>query len=163
MPSAPRQAIHPADPRRHRGMAVERLTLVQDLVEALVVGGVDRGRVLQEREREQVGGGERVAEQVRAPGEQALEEGEVLAQRGPVRLGAALVGDRVGRDLPDAVEPVGEDVDLGGARRVVGPQRRGGGGGVRGGAGGGGGGGPPPPRRGGGPERRAGGGGGGRP
>src|SRR6059058_6124034 len=53
----PRQRVDPGDPGGQGGAAVERLALVQDLMEAVVVGRVDRGRVLQEREHDEVRGG----------------------------------------------------------------------------------------------------------
>ena len=108
----------------------------------LVVVGLDRDGVAQERPRGAVGGAE-LAEEVVAPGEQALEErraGAAAARSSARRPRLALaalerVGDQVRLALPGAVEPVEEDLDLGRARRVGREQRRVGEALARGGAG----------------------------
>ena len=97
----------------------------------LVVAGIDRHRVPQERPGAAVGGAE-VAEQVVAVGEERLEDVEPalhpVAPPGDV-LAVALAaldrgGDQVRLALPGPVEPVEEDLDLGGPGTVGGEQRR---------------------------------------
>ena len=48
----------------------------------------------------------------------------MFAHRAGELLGRAVVGDRVRRALPDAVEPVAEDPHLGTPRRVAGDEGR---------------------------------------
>src|SRR5688572_24050940 len=109
---------------------VQRHALVQYAVEELVVVGLDRLRVAQERPRRAVGGAER-SEQVLAAGQQALEQVEPplqpLAPAPDVavlpRAALERVGDQVRLALPRAVEPVEEQLDLGPRRRRGGEQR----------------------------------------
>src|SRR4051794_22198234 len=84
----------PPDPVREPGMGVaEALVLLEDAVEALVVLGLARQPVLEERVRAHVGRRELLAEQVRPPREQRLEAVERRAHLGRQRL------DPLGRRL----------------------------------------------------------------
>src|SRR3954471_2500669 len=126
-----RQGIHAVDPGSEpRACPPVSLPIAQDQVEELVVISVVQRRELQEREGTDVGGGERVAEEVVAVLEHGLEAVERLDHLG-LELGyAALVRrrlaelrfDRVRRSLPGAVEPVDEFLDLARERGRV--QRR---------------------------------------
>ena len=109
------------DPRAQTGWGIE---LAQHGVEGNGVRRVGlRAGVLDEREGADVRGRE-VAEQVVAPVEQALEE--ALPAREPPQEGGVLVtrGDGVRRSLPDIVEPLDEDVNLGAGARLARIQRR---------------------------------------
>jgi hypothetical protein len=108
-------------------VVAERLKLPQDQVKRLGVPLVVQERVLEERERGAVGSRE-LAEEVVAPVEESFEHVEGATQLLTEPVDAALVGsllaplgiDLVGWALPDAVEPVEEDVDLGTAGRSAG-------------------------------------------
>src|SRR5215208_3261646 len=70
-----RQRLHPLDPAREPRVAVDRLVLGEDRVEAIVVvrWQVAEGE-LEERVGGAVGGRQRVAEEMVASAEQALED-----------------------------------------------------------------------------------------
>src|SRR4051812_10320764 len=88
-----RVRVDAADPRLEPRMRVaERLVLPQHAVEELVVARVVDERVLQERERRHVRGRELVAEQVRAAGQERLEEVERAGELDGVLADAGLVG-----------------------------------------------------------------------
>ena len=101
-------------------LGAERLELTQDQVELLRVALVVEQRVLEEREGGTVGGRELAEEKVPS-GEEVLEDvergGQLTAERGDALLVRSLLAplcvDLVRRSLPDAVEPVEEDVDRG--------------------------------------------------
>src|SRR3954464_1810215 len=120
--SGQRVLAHPVDPRFDTRVAVDRQPALQDPVELLLVALFPEHRVLEERERDDVGGAE-VAEQVVAPREERLEE---IEGRGDARSAVLLVparSDQVRRPLPEAVEPVDEYVHLRATRLVRRPER----------------------------------------
>ena len=130
--SRPGTGVHATDPRLEpRVPAVQGEVLPEDEVELVGVGLVVDEAVLEERKRRAVGRRE-LPEEVVAPGEQPLEELERPRQLpaelvDPLRIGLRLAPlrlDLVRRPLPDPVEPVEEDVELGTARLVLREERR---------------------------------------
>lgn len=71
--------VHPVDPAgQSRAAVAQRLVVIEDPVDGLVVDGLAGARVLEDGARGQVRGRELVAHEVIAALEQALEEIEVL-------------------------------------------------------------------------------------
>ena len=102
--------------------------------EVVVVRARSEDAVLQEREGADVGGAEGLADEPVAAVEQSRRSrcsqprsscaaGRAgAARRARARRSSAV--DRVGRELPDVVEPLDEDVDLGAAAGLGRPERR---------------------------------------
>ena len=116
---------------RLRVILTEPLELAQDRVERLVVVGVVVERVLEERKRRAVSGRELAVEVVPAV-EQTLEQVEGAGHLTPERCDPLLIGmglpaqrfDLVRWALPDSVEPLEEDLQLGAPRRLDGEEAR---------------------------------------
>src|SRR4051795_13091001 len=115
------EGVHALYPGAETGSSVAvALAVPEDQGEELVVLWIVQRGELQEREGADVGGGERVADEVRGVGEHLLEAVEraehlvlELAYEGLVRMGLAeLRLDLVRRALPALVEPVDEVLDL---------------------------------------------------
>src|SRR5439155_14160125 len=116
-----RPRVDPLDPgAESRVRAAERLPLVEDAMEELVVFRITPARELEERERRAVRSRE-LAHQEVAAGEhrlEAVERSAKLCARGSDQLAVGLVCeelalDRVRPSLPDTVEPVDEELELG--------------------------------------------------